>query len=137
MAAGRALFTARLLASGAARDETLPRQIPASLRPLLRPMTWLGVRWFANKYALATYDPVRALEELRRLFDSVRAKLGGGDYLLGSFSYADILGAVALGIWPEQPGSAVLGAFHRAQGSGITRREVTFSRATSSSCRRS
>lgn len=96
MSAGRALFTERLLASGAARDETLPRQIPRPLRVLLRPMTWLGTRWFAHKYALGAYDPVRALEELRRLFDSMRAKLGGGDYLLGSFSYADIVGAVAL-----------------------------------------
>lgn len=96
MSAGRALFTRRLLASGAARDETLPRQIPRPLRVLLRPMTWLGTRWFSNKYGLAAYDPVRALEELRRLLDSMRAKLGGGDYLLGSFSYADILGAVAL-----------------------------------------
>ncbi len=96
MAAGRALFTVRLLGSGAARDETLPRKIPPSLRRLLRPMTWLGTRWFAHKYALGAYDPVRALEELRRLFDSMRAQLGAGDYLLGSFSYADILGAVAL-----------------------------------------
>jgi glutathione S-transferase len=96
MAAGRALFTPRLLASGAAREETLPPQIPRPVRFLLRPMTWLGVRWFSSKYALGAYEPVRALEELRRLFDSIRARLAGGDYLLGSFSYADILAAVAL-----------------------------------------
>jgi glutathione S-transferase len=96
MEAGRALFTQRLLSSGPARDETLPRRIPPALRAVLRPMTWLGTRWFAHKYALGAYDPVRALEELRRLLDSMRAKLGASDYLLGSFSYADILGAAAL-----------------------------------------
>jgi glutathione S-transferase len=96
MEAGRALFTQRLLSSGPARDETLPRRIPRPLRAVLRPMTWLGTRWFAHKYALGAYDPVRALEELRRLLDSMRAKLGASDYLLGSFSYADILGAAAL-----------------------------------------
>jgi glutathione S-transferase len=96
MAAGRALLVERLLQDGPARDESLPRKIPPRVRVLLRPMTWLGMRWFANKYALGDHDPVRAISELRRLFDSMRAKLAGGDYLLGRFGYADILGAVAL-----------------------------------------
>lgn len=114
MAAGRALLVARLLASGAARDETLPRQIPPRLRPLLRPLSWLAVRWFGSKYGVAAHDPIRALEEQRRLFDSMRAKLGGGDYLLDGFSYADILGAVALqGVAPVADAYVRLGPASR------------------------
>lgn len=91
MAAARALFTLRLLGSGPARDETLPRAVPRPLRPLSRPFTWLGVRWFAQKYALTAYRPESALTLVRTFLDDVRAALTRGDYLLGSFGYADIV----------------------------------------------
>ena len=91
MEAGRALLARRLLEDPAARDETLPRQIPRGVRVLLRPMTWLGTRWFAHKYAVGAYAPEKAVLEIRSLLDSVRGALAGRDYLLGGFSYADIV----------------------------------------------
>jgi len=96
MAAGRAIFSLRLLGSGPARDETLPAKVPRWLRPLSRPFTWLGVRWFVHKYGLSAYEPARALALVRTFFDAVRAALTRGDYLLGSFGYADIVAAGAL-----------------------------------------
>jgi glutathione S-transferase len=96
MEAGRALLARRLLASPAARDETLPKQIPRGVRVLLRPMTWLGTRWFAQKYAVGAHAPEKAVLEIRSLLDAVRLALGGRDYLLGAFSYADIVVAGAL-----------------------------------------
>jgi len=88
----RALVNAGMLRDAASLDETLPPPIPGFERPLLRPVTRYGTRWFARKYGIDLDDDTSqaeravraALEELRRALDE------GGRYLLGSFSYADI-----------------------------------------------
>lgn len=95
--AGRALVTAALLRDPAALDETHPRQIPRFVRPLLRPLTRHGTRWFAKKYALDVEDTSAAEAQLRASLDLLRQALAsGGPYLLGTFSYADVTMATVL-----------------------------------------
>jgi glutathione S-transferase len=101
MSAGRALVIDRSLASEEALDEALAA--PAVLRPLLRPLARQGMRWFARKYQLDLAGSSAAGQALRTAFDELRAALrkqasaaGVGDYLLGRFSYADIIAATML-----------------------------------------
>jgi glutathione S-transferase len=90
---GRALVIRGMLASSAALDEGLPPEVPGFMRPLLRPITRYGTRWFARKYALDLDAKGEHLQVLRSVLDRVRARLGGGRYLFGSFGYADIASA--------------------------------------------
>jgi glutathione S-transferase len=101
MSAGRALIIARSLGSEEALDEALAA--PALLRPLLRPLARHGMRWFARKYELDLTGSSAAAQALRTALDELRAALqkqsgaaGAGDYLLGRFSYADIIAATLL-----------------------------------------
>jgi glutathione S-transferase len=92
MEAGRALVMRRLLASGEALDETLPPAVPLALRPWLRPVTRFGARWFARKYDLRLDAQAEQTGVVRAALAAVRAALAGGSsYLLGSFTYADIV----------------------------------------------
>jgi glutathione S-transferase len=101
MSAGRALVISRSLASDEARDETVVA--PRFVRPLLRPIGRYAMRWFARKYAL-DLDPARAAaaaQPVREALDQLRRELGGSEYLLGRFSYADIIAASLLqGVCP-------------------------------------
>jgi glutathione S-transferase len=91
MGQARALVAAALLDSPAALDETLPRDVPRWLRPWLRPLTRRGARWFARKYELGL-DEAAPLAALRSALVSLRERLAkSSPYLLGSFTYADIL----------------------------------------------
>jgi glutathione S-transferase len=91
MAQGRLLVTAALLANPRALDETLPRDVPRWLRPWLRPFTRAGARWFARKYALGL-DEAAPLATLRATLVSLRQRLAeSSPYLLGTFTYADIV----------------------------------------------
>lgn len=97
MEAGRALVMRALLASGEALDETLPPAVPAALRPWLRPVARHGARWFARKYELRLDAEAEQTAAVRAALASVRAALAGGSpYLLGSFTYADIVMAMLL-----------------------------------------
>lgn len=102
MGVGRALITASMLASPAARDETLPRAVPRWLRPLFRPMTRAVTAWFGRKYALALGDGAAQQAAIRAALFELREALSKRPlYLLGEFSYADIVMATSLqGILP-------------------------------------
>jgi glutathione S-transferase len=97
MLAGRALVMRALLASGEALDETLPPAVPAGLRPWLRPLTRYGSRWFARKYGLRWDREAEQRETVRAALARIRTQLAqSSPYLLGSFTYADIVMALLL-----------------------------------------
>jgi glutathione S-transferase len=96
MIAVRALTVGRLLASDGALDESLPPAVPVLIRRALRPVTRYGMVWFARKYALELSDTERPRGVLRETLDQLRAALAGSGYVLGSFSYADIIAASLL-----------------------------------------
>lgn len=97
MVAGRALVMRALLASGEALDETLPPGVPRGLRPWLRPISRQGARWFARKYELSLDAEAAEREVVRAALIALREGLGAGSgYLLGGFTYADIVMAVSL-----------------------------------------
>lgn len=101
MSAGRAITISRSLASEEALDETVAA--PRFIRPLLRPIGRYAMRWFARKYDL-DLDPARAAaaaQPVRDALEQLRRELGGSEYLLRRFSYADIIAASLLqGISP-------------------------------------
>ena len=94
MAVGRALVMGAMLASPEALDESLPPAVPGWLRPLLRPVTGYGSRWFARKYGLrldqAPHDVDRgivAVEQRGGGDEAQRARVrrvGGGDAVGGA-----------------------------------------------------
>jgi glutathione S-transferase len=97
MGAGRARVTAALLASPEALAETLPPQLPGWLRRVLRPVAALGTRWFARKYALRLSHDESTLTAFRETLLGLRADLArSSPYLLGTFSYADIVMSLLL-----------------------------------------
>jgi len=87
---------AKLLADGAALDESLPSYVPRGVRPRLRPASRFATRLFARKYALDLEDSETPLREVRAALDALRTGLGRSSYLLGEFTYADILMATLL-----------------------------------------
>lgn len=98
---GRALVVGAMLKSPAALDEGLPPQFPRWLRPLARPITRYGTRWFGRKYGLALEDVAAHEAAMRDALYELRAALGGRAHVLDRFTYADIVGAGLLqGICP-------------------------------------
>jgi glutathione S-transferase len=92
MSEARGLVTAAILASPAALDETLPATIPSFLRPLLRPSARYGSRWFARKYGVRLEETAAPLAKYRTTLLSLRESLAKSpSYLVGTFSYADIV----------------------------------------------
>ena len=116
MAEGRALVTAGMLASPGALDEALPPAFPRWLRPILRPITRYSTAWFARKYGLSLDQLDARRAKIRAALPALREGLaGGGEYLLGKFSYADIVMATALqGISPVADRYVPLGPATRA-----------------------
>ncbi len=96
MSAGRALTVASMLASDEALEESLPGQVPRLLRRLLRPGTRFGMRWFARKYQLDLAGTAAAERVLCEGLEALRSALQGASYVLGRFSYADIIAASML-----------------------------------------
>lgn len=106
MEAGRALVTAAMLASPEAIDETLPPEVPAWLRRLLRPVGRYATTWFARKYDLRLDGGEGPRQKMRAGLDALREALSAGaergaaagrpGYVLGEFSYADIAMASCL-----------------------------------------
>jgi glutathione S-transferase len=101
MVTGRALVTQGILRVPAALDTYAPSFVPRWARPLLRPATRYGTKWFARKYNLAFDQRPAQLAKLRSSLETLRAALARGPYLVGSFSYADIVMASMLqGVMP-------------------------------------
>ncbi len=99
--AGRALITAKMIASDGALDESLPRGTPGALRRLLRPVSRYGIRWFGRKYAVSLTDLAPHNARVRDGLLAIRAGLGapGSEprHLVGAaFTWADITAATAL-----------------------------------------
>jgi glutathione S-transferase len=100
-AKGRALVIRGMLANDAALDEGLPPPIPGFLRPLMRPFTRFGTRWFGRKYQLDLDAVAENEDAVRAALRELRERIGGGRYAFGAFSYADIVSATFLqGIAP-------------------------------------
>jgi glutathione S-transferase len=115
MAAGRALTVARLLASDAALEETLPPQAPRLVRRLLRPLARYGTRWFARKYEVDLQGAAAAERTMCEALDVLRSSLRSSRYVLGRYSYADIIAATMLqGIAPVANRHIRLGPATRA-----------------------
>lgn len=95
MSTGRALVMSAMLESPRALDESLPHAIPLFLRILMRPISRFGAQWFSRKYDLSLEARPAHEAKLRGTLDKLRAALRG-DYLLGTFTYADIVMAVLL-----------------------------------------
>jgi glutathione S-transferase len=102
----RALILRAMLTSPAALDESAAGIAPRPLRPLLRPIARVGVRYLARKHGLGSEDDEARHEGLLvPMLDRLRGALAalpvGSPYLLGQFSYADIAIASSLqGILP-------------------------------------
>lgn len=95
--AGRVRTAARVVSDPEALRESLPALF-RNLGPASAAFGRLGARFLSRKYgyevgeeALRAHEQTMR-EELARLVEA----LGGGDYLLGGFSYADVAMAVAL-----------------------------------------
>lgn len=97
--AGRARTTLAVLRDPDAQVEALAGIVPD---PLRRPLRAIAVG--AAKNLQRKYGPVDA-SALERGLDALREGLGGGDYLTGQFSYADIAMAVVFEF--VQPGPHV------------------------------
>ncbi|MEO8184475.1 MAG: glutathione S-transferase, partial [Deltaproteobacteria bacterium] len=96
LSAGRALTIASLLANDAALEEMLPPATPRLARRLLRPVARRATRWFVSKYKLDLEATAQAQGALREGLDAVRSALVRTEYVLGRFSYADIIAASLL-----------------------------------------
>ena len=68
----------------------LPDFFPDALRPYLWPVSWVAIQTLAQKYQKEGSHP---LEEVAQHFQSLREALNksANDYILGTFSYADIV----------------------------------------------
>jgi glutathione S-transferase len=86
-----------LLANSKALDEQMPPFVPRWTRPALRPVTRYATEWFSRKYALHFEDAPAHLARMRTALEILRAALAkSSPYLLGDFSYADIVMALTL-----------------------------------------
>lgn len=96
MQSGRALLVEELAASSAALDEVAPPAIPRPLRPLVRPVARFATRWLRRKYSPSLESSAELQAKFREKLELLRPALRGGDYLLGSFTFADIVMATCL-----------------------------------------
>ncbi|MCG8313571.1 MAG: glutathione S-transferase N-terminal domain-containing protein [Pseudomonadales bacterium] len=68
----------------------LPDFFPHALRPYLWPVSWLAIQTLSQKYQKEGSHPMDVVEQhLQSLRNSLEKS--GNDYILGSFSYADIV----------------------------------------------
>jgi len=93
LAEGRSRVVRAIARDPEAQKASLPPMIPTPLRALARPVAGFTVRHLDRKYA-----PRLVPGSLRAALDAIRRALerGGGDFLLGEFSYADIAMLVVL-----------------------------------------
>jgi glutathione S-transferase len=96
MSAARGRIVARTIASDAALDESAPPGTPRWARGLLRPASRLAMRLFGRKYGVDLDDEHGPTHAMREALGELRRGLAGGGYVLGAFSYADIVLATLL-----------------------------------------
>jgi glutathione S-transferase len=115
LASARGLVVAGMMGSPAALDESQPPAMPRFVRPLVRPVARRAMRWFARKHGVDPADQEGPRAAVRALLVELRSALGGRPYLIGSFSYADIVMASCLqGISPVADAYIPLGPATRA-----------------------
>ena len=90
--AGRALSVAKAMEDAAAREEAVPRLIPARLRPLVGRA---GVAFLRAKYRLGV-DQEAETQIIAEGLRQWRSALGGRRYLHDALSYAEVAMAVSL-----------------------------------------
>jgi glutathione S-transferase len=101
LSAGRALTIASLLGNDAALEEMLPPAAPRLVRRWLRPIARRVTRWFVTKYGLDLENTAQSQAIQREGLDALRTTLVRSEYVLGRFSYADIIAASLLqGVMP-------------------------------------
>lgn len=96
MSAGRALATRRTANDALAQTEALPDFIPGAVRGVARPIATIGVRYFTNKYDLATGTDAERVEAIRNELVTLREALAGAETLWGPFTFAELAMAMAL-----------------------------------------
>ncbi len=95
LALGRMRATAAVSQSKEALRESVPAPFNA-VGPLADATAWLGVRHLRRKYGFSDEAPARIDAELGPMLEEMTQELGGRDYFLGQFSFADIAVAVSL-----------------------------------------
>lgn len=90
--AGRALSVAKAMDDAAAREEGVPRFLPAALRPLVGRV---GVSYLRRKYGLSL-DREASARVAREGLLALREALGDKRYLGDTLSYADIVMATSM-----------------------------------------
>jgi glutathione S-transferase len=96
LSAGRTLFFGRISDDRDALREQVPSFVPEALRDLSVPIVERTFGYLSSKYRANADSPAQAQAALVEEFEHLEACLARGPYLLGSFSYADILMATAL-----------------------------------------
>lgn len=86
--------------------------LPKPLRGILRPMAFVGLAYIRREFEVKPDSEKNLLDRYRTILKDLRDKYRstGSDYLLGTFSYGDILAAIALqGVSPVRGPSIPLG----------------------------
>jgi glutathione S-transferase len=101
LGAGRALILQAMLDDPEAQEQSLAF-LPKALRKAARPMARVGTQFVARKYGSLMRDPSKGEAAMREALLELRSSLAkSSPYLLGQFSYADIIMATSLqGISP-------------------------------------
>ncbi len=96
MDVGRAWVLHNLATSRDAQREALPPFVPAFVKPLLAPMSRRVALFLAQKHVSPKDIEARVDSVARPLLEKVRAQRTDKPYLLGEFSYADVVICAAL-----------------------------------------
>jgi glutathione S-transferase len=100
LGAGRALTIQRLISSPATRMESMPPFIPKAMRPALGSVVGTAFQFVRSKYG-AKGDTEGARQTFKASLVALREALGGRQYLLDGFTYADItMSALVAGVKP-------------------------------------
>lgn len=95
--AGRALLLERIVSDRDALVESVPVAFPSSVRSRLVPVARMGARHIARKYAANGPSGAHERARVRRELRALREILAGPQsYVLGRFTYADVVMAVSL-----------------------------------------
>lgn len=94
--AGRARVVREMVGDPEMLAEALPAFVPATARRALHPVARLGATFVRFKYGVDRTDGADNERVLREGLTQCAAALDGRDFLLGTFSYADIAIATAL-----------------------------------------
>ena len=93
LACSRALATARAADDPEVLKESVPRSIPG---PIRHAFGRVGIRYLKRKYRITTHDRDDYLTTIRQALRELSGSLNDREYILGTFSYADVAMAVAL-----------------------------------------